>query len=138
MLSLQVPTQEQKLNIIRVRSPHFSKVSMCVELTSTMTAGDIVAKFRKKSFENMASKGVGPKQHPVVPRRMSFGSAMSGSSLVQPLDNHHLFEVGGNIGKSCVQCSVVTGDTIGVGWGWVRGDGLRGRGGREEGERGRG
>ena len=87
-------------NIIRVQSPHFSKVSMCVELTSRMTAGDIVAKFRKKSFEDMASKGVGPKQHPVVPRRQSFGTGLKVDTSSQPLDNHHLFEVGGNIGKS--------------------------------------
>ena len=79
---------------------------MCVELTSTMTAGDIVSKYRKKSFENMALKGVGPKQHPVFERRMSFEKPAAVVSTPKPLDNHHLFEVGGNIGENqwCVCC----------------------------------
>eukprot|EP00118_Oscarella_pearsei_P004241 m.17783 g.17783 ORF g.17783 m.17783 type:complete len:636 (+) comp27554_c1_seq2:100-2007(+) len=95
---LSKESQERLRNIIRVQSPYFSKVSMAFELTPGLTAGDIVAKFRKKSYENMAEKGIGPKQHPVIPRRFSFNKG----KRVAPLDNHHLFEVGGNIGERCL------------------------------------
>ena len=69
---------------------------MAFELTPSLTAGDIVTKFRKKSYENMANKGIGPMQHPVFKRGLSFKGK---AGAAQPLDNHHLFEVGGNIGK---------------------------------------
>lgn len=111
----EAPKQDRKMNnIIRVESPYFSKVSMCVELTSTMTAGDIVAKFRKKSFENMASKGVGPQQHPVIHRQQSYGFGLKVNTLSEPLDNHHLFEVGGNIGERCLDPNTVIAELLKV------------------------
>ncbi|XP_065897858.1 rho GTPase-activating protein 18-like isoform X2 [Dysidea avara] len=88
-------------NIIRVRAPLFMRVSMAVGLADSMTAGDIVTKFQKKSSLN----------EDVIRRRTSqnlTGVVVPTEDIphvdlpAEKLKEQFLHEVGGNIGERCL------------------------------------
>lgn len=91
--------QGEQTNIIRIRTPLFTRVCMAVHLSDGMTAGDIISKLRKRSRINREA----------VAKLFSDSSRLTCSS---PGAGHEdsssdsidageqfLFEVGGNIGK---------------------------------------
>ncbi|XP_077343015.1 rho GTPase-activating protein 18 isoform X2 [Lithobates pipiens] len=61
---------------IRVQAPQFSKVSMAVQLTEDLKAGDILARFLNQE---------------------------SGSSMTLTREEVSLYEIGGNIGERCLE-----------------------------------
>lgn len=61
---------------IRVQAPQFSKVSMAVQLTEDLKAGDILARFLNLE---------------------------SGSSMTLTREEVSLYEIGGNIGERCLE-----------------------------------
>lgn len=91
--------QGEQTNIIRIRTPLFTRVCMAVHLSDEMTAGDIISKLRKRSRINREA----------VMKQFSDSNLLSCSSLgvghedssSDSIDagEQFLFEVGGNIGK---------------------------------------
>ena len=100
--------------IIRVKAPLFTRVCMAVDISTGMTAGDIVSKLQKRSrlnkdlirkrfssanlgiSESYRSNSVGGAESP---RSVSPCDDQPGSPDDLDAGEQFLFEVGGNIGK---------------------------------------
>ncbi|PVD32686.1 hypothetical protein C0Q70_08131 [Pomacea canaliculata] len=85
--------------VIRVQAPELTKSSCLIQLDDQITAGDIVAKFRR-------DYGSGPSTVEPQNRKDSETKGHLGFNnpkKAQFADDHaHLFEVGGNIGERCL------------------------------------
>ncbi|XP_064597123.1 rho GTPase-activating protein 18-like [Liolophura sinensis] len=86
--------------VIRVQAPNLTKSCAAVQLDSTTTAGDIVAKFRRHDnysptwqTDNSSSSSKADRSHKAFsnPDNATFAE-----------DNAYLFEIGGNIGERCL------------------------------------
>ena len=91
--------------IIRVKAPLFTRVSIAAQISSGVTAGDIISKLQRRSRLNMD----------VIRRRFSSAAVESSYLESEHRDDvevdcgeQFLFEVGGNIGNylltTCVLC----------------------------------
>ncbi|XP_013420894.1 rho GTPase-activating protein 18-like [Lingula anatina] len=85
---------EFKEGIIRVQAPGLTKNSTAVQLDENMTAGEIVAKFKRKT------------SYDVTPQRSSKGAVYAPPrgcanpmNVTFAMDNSYLYECGGNIGE---------------------------------------
>ncbi|KAK3088633.1 hypothetical protein FSP39_021540 [Pinctada imbricata] len=82
--------------VIRVQAPNLTKSCAAIKLTDTMTAGDIVNKFRNNDASHSTLNGRTHKK-----KKEDNVTVESGSGIFAE-KNAHLFEVGGNIGERCL------------------------------------
>ncbi|XP_041361812.1 rho GTPase-activating protein 18-like isoform X2 [Gigantopelta aegis] len=101
---------ETQDGMIRVQAPNLTKSSTLIQLDEWMTAGDVVAKFRRNtgsqhegfdsaSLPSYPQHHQGQDQGQPVNHVQSFRNPDNGQFAD---DNAYLFEVGGNIGERCL------------------------------------
>lgn len=95
-------------NIIRVKAPKLNKVAMAIQLTKTMNAEDVLAKFRRKPYGTAGDQD-GERGGSLVRRGPHSPGPSNYRNCVNPhnnnkfaQDDYRLFEASGNIGERCL------------------------------------